>query len=339
MISIGTRFYKWNDDTLYEIKVIKNSDDTKIKVRELGDIKNEFFITKDELLSDYTKLSPDGFITFNIVNIGKDIRDVMITLSRRVDIKNGDPLPYAVCRQCITDIFSNQIKKLDNDQYYGVSVSKDTCPANVEFSNFLACNGAEYTITVAFYIGDKLSDILKMIKTKNFDIALYNLFVDRCKYVSNNIKILFKNYMEQKTLDGYCKTLEDLLSLNNFSYDLYRAYDIIPFDLDLSMCIGKALDPVALHELSILLCVDIDKSIVIKYDKSIDLSKIERDYQVISDVNDNIYVVGYTYNGDYHIPVEDIESAETIEKLNKGTNMKSVREAYSHLAFNKDKYE
>lgn len=338
MISIGTKFYKWNDDTLYEIKILKNTNDTKIKVKETSGDNKEFFISKDELLSKYTKLSPDGYITFNIVNLGKDIRDVMVTLSRSEDIKKGDPLPYAVCRQCITDIFANQTKEFHNE-YFGVSVSKDTCPANVEFSNFLACDGAEYTVTVAFYIGDKLADILKMIKTKNFDIALYNLLVDRCKYAANNIKILFKNYMEQKTFDGYCRTLEELLKLNNFKYDLHRAYNIIPFDLDLAMCDGRALDPIALHELSVLLCKNIDKTIVVKYDKSIDLSKIERNYQLISDASENVYVVGYTYQGDYHIPIEDIESEESIEKLNKGTNMKSVREAYNHLAFNKDKYE
>ena len=57
--------------------------------------------------------------------------------------------------------------------------------------------------------------------------------------------------------------------MNNFEYDLLRAFDIIPTDLDKENFSEGTLSPVAAEVLSGLLTMTIDKSIVLKYDKDI----------------------------------------------------------------------
>lgn len=343
-ITIGDRFYRWVNDTIEEVKVLKiagsaTSDNCKVKYlsseTKQGDTEN---ITRLELSTNYTKLKPDGYVTFNIVNVGNGISDVMVTLSRTKDVEKGDQIPYAVCRQCINDLFASQVKKF-SDEFFGISISKETCPMGVEFHNFLACNGSEKTDTVSMYIGDNLTDILKLIKTKDYDIALYNLFSDRCKYVSNGIKYIYNLKMQNTYIDGYCKTLKDLLISNNFLYDMCRAFNIIPVrNLEIGKCVGNELNIVARKRLSDLICKNIDKSIVIQYDKSIDLAKIERDYLLVEE-DSNIYVVGYTESGTYHIPVENVESKESISKLNDLYHIDDIHSAYKKLSFDTAKYD
>lgn len=342
MIIKNTRYYKFDGDDLDEICIISSYNDDTYLVKHTQN--SEKYNNKKEKMSEdfiknsYTKLSPDGFISFNIVKIGKDIKDVMVTIIRHKDVKLGVATPYCVCRQCINDFFASQIKKFSKE-FFGISVSIDTCPTNIDFTNFLSCNNIEKNESVAYYIGDSLKYILSFIDSKEYDKVLYNLFVDRCKYKSNKIYHIQKEYMKKPYVDGFCKNLKQLLELNNFKYDLHQAFDIIPFNLDLSMCIGNSLDMVAQTKLSELLCVNIVKSLVIKYDKSIDLSKIERSYKLISDISENVYIVCYTHYGKYHVPLENVESKESIEKMNSIINSNSVKDAYNSLLFNKTKYE
>ncbi len=344
---INTRYYKWyqenEKDELEEIIIVRvNDNDTYFVQRTKGkEVGEKFSISAEDLSYDYTKLSPDGFITFNIVSVGKSMRDVMVTFNRTKDFEAGDQESYAVCRQGTNDIFAQQYQQ--EQEYTGISISKDTCPANVEFINFLACDGCEESIAVAYYIGDKIKDILALIKLKNYDIVLQNMFTERCKYKAKDYKPAFNKYMQLNSIDGYSKSVEELLKVNNFSYDIYRGFDIIPFNLDLAMCINNALDPVALETLKLMICKDITKSIVIPYDKSINLSTIERSYQLVSDVEDNVYVIAYIDSGNYIAPntemTEDGESTSVASLLNMmGKDTAYLQEAYSNLNFNKSKF-
>ena len=344
MILKNTRYYKWDDnDNLIELKIVKQKNDTDftIEYTQGSNIGTKETINKTEILEQYTKLAPDGTITFAVVGLGGDkpIYDVMVFLNRTSDAQQGIQIPYCVCRQCVNDLFAAQSRQFGGTEMFGLSISQDSCPSNVPFYNFTACNTVSYSECVSYYIGDKLSDILKLIKTKNFDDVLYSLFSDRCKVVTNNIKYIYNEKMKMDTMNGYCKTLKYLLELNNFEYDILTGYNILPLGIVDIVGENDTLAPLAQSYIGNLIRKNITSSLVIKYDKSIDLKKIERNYQLVADNNGDIYVVAYTYDGNYNVPIEQVESEESIEKLNSFLSNPSVKEAYNHIHFNRNKYE
>lgn len=341
----NTRYYKWvsvdGKDELKEVRVVRvqNENICTIVTTKGKNIGERVKIKIGTLTEEYQKLSPDGYISFNIASIGKGLRDVAAIITRTKDINQGAQLPFGICRQCVSDLFAKQLTP-DHVDYVGISISQETCPADVKFENYLACDGIEVNETVAYYIGDKLPDILKILKyTKEYDQALVDLFDSHCMYLANNNKFIAESYKIKSDVDGYCKSLNQLLEMNNFEYDLLRAFDIIPTDLDKENFSEGTLSPVAAEVLSGLLTMTIDKSIVLKYDKDIDLSKIKRRYCLVSDKDSNVYVVGYTVCGKYHVPIENTESEQNVEKLNTLLASPSTQLAYSHLKFRQDKYK
>ena len=133
--------------------------------------------------------------------------------------------------------------------------------------------------------------------------------------------------MKKKYLDGYCKTLNDLITINNFEYDFYRAFNIIPINDDLSSHIEDECPIEIVNFLKGITRRNIDKSIVIKYDKSIDLSKIERKYVLVADNNKDVYIVAYTDTGVYQVPTSgNLFDIDSVEK------------AYAEVRINTEKY-
>ena len=62
--------------------VLVDENNTKIKM-DLETLKKE-----------YTKLSPDGFLSLSVVKLDNNMNDVIITLHRRQEIENSDDTPY-----------------------------------------------------------------------------------------------------------------------------------------------------------------------------------------------------------------------------------------------------
>ena len=79
-------------------------------------------------------------------------------------------------------------------------------------------------------------------------------------------------------------------------------------------------------------------TLVVKYDRDIDLSKVQRKYTLVSDCEGTVYLVAYITAGNYHVSLED-ESEENIENLNTLLHSDSTRLAYNHLQFKKEKYK
>lgn len=342
MVQLNDRWYRWlEDDKLEEVMVsrIKNSEVSTIiftKGPNLGELKK---INNVDLENNYTKLKPDGYLTFSVVTTGKDTTDVMVTVSTHKDILSGIQLPYAVCRQGAIDLFAKQLSP-DNVDYVGVSISRDTCPADVDFANFFACNGVSYSEVMSYYIGNNLQDCIKLIKKKKiFNDTLKENFNKHCLYLANGNRFISDVYKNKEEVDGYCKNLDTLLSLNNFAYDVNAAFGIISTDLTEDDFSEETLSGVAMEVIGSILRIEIGKSIAIKYDKDVDLSKIKRNYCLVSDINNTIYVVAYTVVGRYIVPIEGNESKENIDKLAKVLPAESLQMAYQHIKFNSDKYK
>ena len=341
-IFLNTRFYKfYNENNIFELRVIGfiNEKTCKCIVTKgpESELNKQIKIPIETLQNEYTRLSFDGIVTFNTVTIVSGLRDVMVTVLPKKDIDLGINLPSVVCRQSVLDLFAKQFSANHVD-YTGLSISRETCPADVEFDNFLSCTSIDYSVVLSYYIGDKLDYILSLFKHDKFDNVLHELFVDHCRNINRDKPGLGDYFLRKGEANGYVQKLNDLLKLNNFEYDLYRAFNIIPTTLSNDDFTDGVLSKKAESVLSDFLRTKIYKSLVLKYDKDIDLNAIKKKYCLVSDNSGVVYVVAYLVEGNYYTELDDNDE-ENIEKLTTlfGTS-KSMQHAYESIKFNKDKY-
>ena len=282
MIYVGDIFYRYEDDK-EEAEIIRicRAKNTNKFIAETQN--GNITITRNELIENYTRLKNDAFLTFFVLKLDKGAKDVMIAMHRRKDLDENNNVPYALCRQQFENSFNSILIK-DDMYHIGVSMSKDTCPNDVNYEDLFLCNGVDAGITVSTYIGDTLDTILHFIKTEKFDSIL--------KEIDDNAN--------QSIVEGPCRNLKELLEYHDFMYDYLLGFDItrVPFKVEdnkLTLEQIKYLEGLTKH-------IFIDKMIVQK-DSDIDLEKIERSHIKICDEEQNIYIVLYIegeYNNEYY---------------------------------------
>lgn len=276
----GLKYYTYNENhelVVLRLKRIKN-DNLYIM---LDKDNNEIRLNREEF-GKYIKLNQDGFVTFSRVALEQGIEDVIVSLHRKEDLSSTNT-PYAVCRQNIFDIFTNQINRDENMMYVGVSVSKDTCPVDVDYNITLACNGVLESDIVNIYLDDSLEDIMRFVNPVNYDSVLRRLYDD----IGNS-----------KTVSGYCKSLEELLIENDFMQDFHRAFKVIELK---SVIKDNNINIEQLYMLWDILKSKISNVFTIPYGKDIDLTKIERDYSLVCDNSNKVYILAYD-KGEYVNP-------------------------------------
>jgi len=278
-INLGDKFYKVLEDEKVEIiRVIKVKSNSIIVVNE----KKEKISMTEADLGDWTKLTPDAYITFSIVTLEMNMKDVIVSIHRKKDLEEGIELPYAACRQNILDIFANQVIK-DDTYYIGCSLSQDTCPPDVDYRVIVACNDINRMYMVSAYIDDTLDDWFEIIPYKKFDEVLGNIY----------------GSIGNANLDGYSKTLRELLEVNCFMYDFHKGFNIdeVPFEVKYDP-ITLELESTQVRYLEDLYKNEMFRTYVIPYTKEISLSKIQRYYVLISDTANKLYIVAYD-RGEY----------------------------------------
>ena len=321
--SIGNKYYRYlneDPDSLEVIRIIGiiNSDTVKIQYEKSSDVSLINACDKIQMvniLSDYRSLLSDGFISFNIVETvtaeaaDRCIDDVMVMFWKRTSGKvAGDP--DIICRQNINDFFYAYMAKNEDDVYSGVSVTKDDCPAEIDFKQLLACSKLNFSTIINIYLDDKFEDILKLIKTNKFDHILEANLMDhiKCLGKQNNCQIKLKT--GTKSVNGFCIDLETLLKENEFWYDMYITLGITPLNIKLKIENETMTDPDQVQMLRYLFKANINKTFVLKYDKDIDMSKIKSKYILVRDT-DGLYIIGYTEDGDYIEPDTSVREIET----------------------------
>lgn len=340
MIFIGTKFYRYIDgnDKAEVIRIINYQNESTVKVRN-EETKETFKLSLTELKEKYIKISISGLIVFNKVTIGKGNDDIIISFFRDRELDMKSELPYCVCRQGITDIFYQMAKPDKN--LYGASVSRDTIPAGIEFDIMVACDNVYQNSTqyIAVYLNDTLDDIISLVNTKEYDKTLNLMFLDHVQHESTKYgKVYYETMLKSDNCEGYARTLKGLMDSTNFMFDFHRGFDIYPMDFDLSEMDQQALPDNYKSILSDLLCKNIDKALVIRYDHDIQFSLIKKDYVLISDRNGILYLITFTTSGTYHIPVEKIVSDKNVEILHHKMNTESVQRAYQYILLNRNKY-
>lgn len=293
-IHVGSKFFRYVEkDGVQTPDIIRiiSTDPIKDRIRYFDNDGKKKSITYEYLIENYKMLKADGMLIFTIVSVGA-ANDVMVALKDFARI--GDPLPYAVCRQSIHDFFGEHNNKMS----VGVSVSQDTCPANIDFRSVMICEPTKnpYTKSVLVYLDDTLEEILKFIRPTKFDNTLVSLKEEAKKELEAQRYVLDGNIL------GYCTTLKELLTMNNFMYDFRKCFNImeVPFHIDSSRDTLNAENVLYLEK---EFKANIMETYMIKYTKEIDLKTIKRDYCLITSAADQykeVYIVGYDKaDGDY----------------------------------------
>ena len=270
----GCKFYRFVDDTLDVIRIVRIKNSTTFNVVDTDG--NKFKITKDELDSKYTKLNPDGHISLSVVLLDNGVRDVVITLHRREEIREGDSTPYVICRQNILDFFTNQIYMRDYMKYIGMSISQENCPPDIDFKNCAICNAIEWSQLIDVYMDDKFEDILSLLKTDKADNVLNNLYNS-----------------PHSGFYGYTRSVKELMQSTRFMYDFLRAFNIYPLNFKITIKENNVIPVEQVEALEDVIKCRIHAVFVTPYTKEIDLNKIEKTYLLASDIEQNLYVIAY----------------------------------------------
>ena len=182
--------------------------------------------------------------------------------------------------------------------YIGCSISKDTCPENVDFRMLIGCNKVVRSDMVAIYYDDDIDDILSMVKSKPYDDVL---------------EILNKGFMENK-VRGSVSTLSELLKSNDFIGDVYRGFNIVK--------VGFKYEEFAKVECTRAIEDIIKREMVapvwVKYERDIDLSKIQDSHILVLDNTKTLYVVSYTpgeYSNRPYLAMGDTTEVEAFRNL------------------------
>lgn len=270
----GTKYYRYVNDQLIRIRLLKVKNDNCYVVESNG---YKFNMTKTEFRT-YEKLKPDGYVAFSIAQLEGGVKDVITAFYRKQDIASREQEAFAVCRMNIYDLFTNAINQDKEIIYIGCSANRDNCPQNVDFKIMLACNGIEKMDMVAVYIEDSLDDILKLVNTVAYDDVLYTLE---------------KGYVKSKT-KGACSSLKQLLEQNHFIDDVYYGFKEMRVQFKYIAEVASEL----IHAIEDQIKHRMLNAVWIKFDRDIDLTKIEGKYIIVRDTEDDLYIVSYD-EGEY----------------------------------------
>lgn len=309
---IGYKLFKELDDgsiDMIRIKKVKKSlNNTQTKVIIINNNGEESTVDMT-FLKEYTPLEPDGYLTCNITNInttdGGVSKDVIVTASKILNIKIGDIMPFAVCRQNITDIFYNLLAKSEDDMIVGLAVNQNSCPSNFDFRILLACNEIEYTQFISFYRTDTLENLFEFINTSKFDTVLEENFMGHAK-LSDDPSVMLKKHDK-----GWCKDLRTLLRENAFQSDIDEMLGISEVEFDMSEhFLTKRLPndeeytsmiPELINFFNQSFKININDITVIEFGHDINLGDFNNArYFLIRDNKKKLYLCVYTCNGEYH---------------------------------------
>ena len=274
----GTIFYRYLNNELEQVRVYKIQNSETVCI-EFEDGRKEK-ITASDLYKYFTMLNPDGYVSFTRVKMnGSQMDDVIVTFHRKLDIIQNNQ-PYAVCRQAITDLYTNLINRDEEAKWIGCSVSIDTCPEGVDFRLCTACDEVVSIEMISFYIGDTIKKTLSFIKTSVYD----------------NILQVMKNSCNSNIL-GCCASVEELLMQNDFEYDVLCGLEIKPvsFKIELEKDEDEVdrLTKTCTTQLEDILKRELKTTIVVPYSKEIDMKDIKMDHVLVRDSNNDIYIIGY----------------------------------------------
>lgn len=320
---LGYKFFKMIDDETYElIRIISVKDKDHTRCTIMNEETKEKSKVDYEYLKSYTPLQPYGLIVFNILKLDSgdkvSSKDIMITGYKLLDLKlklnNNEP--YIICRQSVNDIFYQLISKNPEDnEMVGFSVTRETCPTNIQMSTLTACSEVLDTQMIHVYKEDNIHTIIQCLDKSlkyNIDTILKELHDEHCKAINATPMAKLG-----KVIHGWCSDLETLLITNNFMVDFNQMCEVTGFDVDLTDWMNQenefiwSLNNAARLFFSTVFKVNAVDTKVIKFDHSINMGDFQNEnYVLVRDKNNIIWIIVYLSNGQY------LEQ-ELIDEINK----------------------
>lgn len=289
----GTWFYKVTEDGVDQIRLERIKNENCFVFTRNRNYRENIKLTRKEF-DEYTMLNPHGYFTASTVTLDNGNKDVICTLHRTKDISDGDSIPYAVCRQSILDIFANLAKpEEDRNVYIGLSMSKDTCPPDIDFPVMLVANNVLKSYNMAVYLDDGIADIMHYIPTSFYNEVLMKM-----------PQLEIPEYMCH-TAVGKCFTLRQLLDYTEFIYDFKSAFATHILDESLVLDKEGKVDNNSIALLEHALGFKLYDAFGIEYGYDIDFNRIANDYVIVSDKDNKTYVVSYVKGEDIDAVTRD----------------------------------
>ena len=286
--SKGTKIYKYNDnDELILGRIIDVKDGSyKVSFERGGPFKGvNKWIPYNEAHNEYVKLSPDGVITFNILNDGP-VKDVAVMV-HPMEFEGVSPIPFAICRQDTVDIFRMATKAtpVEGQVWAGISINKNNCPAECDIRQFMNCEDLDYMVSISAYKDDVIEDWLPMLFVSKFD----------------NVLKTYEKKHHGDNLVGICTSLKELLEDKGFMYDFHEAMGVI----EVPFLINDDTHYLLKDVISQIEHVTVSEVYVIDYSRDINTDEFERpfkimapDYSKAKPEDRKLYIVGYDVDED-----------------------------------------
>lgn len=281
---IGAYFFKYEGNELILLRLYKVKSKNRFLLKDKDN--NKVSLTKEQF-EEFSMLEPDGVIVHVLASDPAQGVDTLCLLYKMEDLNNDNNIPYAVCRQNIIDPFEMLLNNDPNVTYVGVSISRDTSPEGFDYSSVCMAAGIRDQRINFVYKDDSFEDIMAFVNEEIFDKALN----------------IIKTHMDESDImkyRGFKNTYRELLIENDFMYDFRRAFNIVR----INFAIDKSVDSwtkdgiyiISDREIRIIEGItkhEVISPVLIKYDKTVDLSEIKRSYIIFEDLNKDIYIISY----------------------------------------------
>lgn len=306
---IGAYFFKYEKDELILLRLYKVKDENTFLLKDKQ--KSKVVLTKEQL-EEFTMIEPDGLIIHVLASDPQHGVDTLCMLYKIEDIDNNVMEPYAICRQNVIDPFETILNNDSSKIYVGVSMSRDTAPADFDFKSLCTAAGVRDQKINFVYKDDSFEDIMSFVHE-----SLYNKALN-----------IIKSHMskdDRSTYIGFESTYRQLLIDNDFMYDFRRAFNIVRLNLTIDTSIDSwtedgiyKISDKEIKTVESLTKHQVIAPILIKYDKSVDIDSIKRDYLFFEDLNKELYIISYE-KGEYinreYDSLEDQRDRELLRRV------------------------
>ena len=306
---IGAYFFKYEKDELILLRLYKVKDENTFLLKDKQ--KNKVVLNKEQL-EEFTMIEPDGLIIHVLASDPQHGVDTLCMLYKIKDIDNNVMEPYAICRQNVIDPFETILNNDSSKIYVGVSMSRDTAPADFDFKSLCTAAGVRDQKINFVYKDDSFEDIMSFVHE-----SLYNKALN-----------IIKSHMskdDRSTYIGFESTYRQLLIDNDFMYDFRRAFNIVRLNLTIDTSIDSwtedgiyKISDKEIKTVESLTKHQVIAPILIKYDKSVDIDSIKRDYLFFEDLNKELYIISYE-KGEYinreYDSLEDQRDRELLRRV------------------------
>lgn len=319
---VGCKYYKMvgkDDCELIRVMDAKQQD-AGIGITYREESGKISMMSASKLINEYTKLIPDGVISFVICNMTatngtkqKKYKDILVFTHTSDDI-NNKRTPSVICRQNIIDINYLMSTGEANTDYVGACVSRNDFPNESNYNSLTMANSVDKMWSVNFYITDTILDIVEILGSY------------RESLINKVLEDGFQEYLKsrkgfdvgQKSMNGHCRDLKTLLEINNYQYTHDQIMNILPVKISVEDYLehvdeGNGIEYDKLNkeltsELEYLFGMKISRAIAIVYDHDIDLTKIPTNSMVmLRDDKGKVWLIKVTAEGKFSEAEYDAE--------------------------------